>query len=706
MLLTSVFTLASCMGNTTTTPPVTNTCTNHVDADHDGKCDVQGCTGTVAVKHVDAKHDGKCDTCGKTVPVVHGTPDEDYKCPTCGKVIEHECVDEDPVDAECDLCGETVEHTCVDEEFDTFCDICSKPMPKVECEQHIDYVGSDSICDVCGERFDCDCVDVDGDRSCDICQAYVAPAEEDFNYEWEKTDLLVQLTENTNTQEILSVSRKYLAGDSLNGGDQIQALALQRNLKAQDKTKVNITYTYYPDNPEFNWGQNIERIEDTNRKGIDVPDIYTNFIYDMVGASLKNCFANLLANNISATRGENHFAFVSDDEFDAKRDDRGFMYEYMQSLTLAPTTKMYVLSSDYFIDMVRAFFCVPVSVKLMEDAGQAVVAGQDPDGNPRFENGDRDDSGAYDFNDFYEMVWDGEWTYKTVAKFSDAVWKPATTNDGSCLLTDDIVGFAMSAGGLSASGLLYTTSVEMIKKEELSDGTYKYTYPRNNTDFFAFCDATTDLFKNSEGVCFVKETYGLGSKSYLAIRTRFTQGNVLFGDVMLVGGLEFTEYQEMKTNGGFGIVPVPLFRAGDTYQTQIHNIGVCGAISATTQKFSQCTAFLNYQSTHSEDILNQYYEFKLQYDLSSNAGEDAKGNTVEMLGYIRDHVRSSFDKAMEDALYVFNQGEGGTGEENRWHSILSTYGFQVDIRSEYDKKYSTKQGLLDALAAAFKDYAD
>ena len=82
MLLTSVFTLASCMGNTTTTPPVTNTCTNHVDADHDGKCDVQGCTGTVAVKHVDAKHDGKCDICGKTVAVVHGTPDEDYKCPT------------------------------------------------------------------------------------------------------------------------------------------------------------------------------------------------------------------------------------------------------------------------------------------------------------------------------------------------------------------------------------------------------------------------------------------------------------------------------------------------------------------------------------------------------------------------------------------------------------------------------------------------
>ena len=704
MLLTSVLGMVACTG-TPTTPPVTQTCTNHTDANHDNKCD--SCAAAVNSQHVDANHDGTCDTptCNKKgLTVVHDDADENYVCDTCDAVIEHDCVDDELPWGKCDLCGEdfTSEHTCVDNGTGV-CGICFQPIEIPECEQCTDAADSNGECDVCHRPTNCECVDEDPvDEFCDLCGAYV-PAEEDetVEYPWEKTTLRVQLTENTNSQEILSVSRKYLAGD-FDGADTIAEAARTRNLKAANASKVAIFYSYYPDTKEYNWGQNIERITQTNNSGTDVPDIYTNFVYDMVGASLKNNFANLLANNISATRGANYFEFLKAD-YNAEADDEGFMYTYMESLTLAPAKKMYVLSSDYFIDMVRAFFCIPVSVKLMEDYGATVLA-QDAEGNVVYEGGDRDGSGAYNFDDFYKLVTDGDWTYDVLAKFSASVWKPSASNQGGCVLGDDIVGFAMAAGGLAASGLLYTTSVEMITKTKNTDGTYSYDYPSDNKDFYAFCDATTKLFGQSQGIVYVKDGYStFGDSSLLGIRARFTQNKVLFGDIMLVGALEFSEYQNMKTSGGFGIVPVPLYRSGsdDTYLTQVHNIGVCGAISIVTENFSQCTAFLNAQSTTSDEILNNYYEYKLQYDL----GQGSKG-TVEMLKYIRANVRSSFDKAMEDALYVFNKGESGTGEENRWHSILAKYGFQVDIRDEYAGKYNAKETLLDALAVAFEGYRD
>ena len=185
-----------------------------------------------------------------------------------------------------------------------------------------------------------------------------------------------------------------------------------------------------------------------------------------------------------------------------------------------------------------------------------------------------------------------------------------------------------------------------------------------------------------------------------AIRTRFTQNKVLFGDIILVGSLEFSEYQEMNETGdGFGVVPVPLYRSGtdDRYLTQMHNIGCCGAISSVTNKFSQCTAFLNYQSTHSEDILDDYYKYKLQYDVAGGSG-----GTVEMLQYLRDNVRSSFDKATEDAIAVFS----GSGSSNQCHNVLRSYKFRVDIRSEYSTNYNRNAHYLEDLTAAYLNFND
>ena len=317
------------------------------------------------------------------------------------------------------------------------------------CEQCTDY-NSDNICGVCESEENCVCVDEDGDTCCDYCMAYVEPSEPVIDYPWEETALIMQLTENTNGQEILSVSRRYLVGDDNTVSDDISNSVRNRNAMAEYATNTRITYYYYPDTSEYGWGTNIERIQETNLRGsTDTPDIYCNFLYDMVGASLKGCFANLLADNISATRGTNYFEFVKDD-YNYERNDEGYMYEYMQSLTLAPNSKMYVLASDYFIDMVSAFYCIPVSNRIMEDRGAYVVA-ENPQGMTVYEGGDRNGDGKFDIDDFYCQVKAGEWTYDLLAKFSAVVCSPCATNDGTCIIGDEIVGFAMSSSALAAS---------------------------------------------------------------------------------------------------------------------------------------------------------------------------------------------------------------------------------------------------------------
>ena len=100
MVFSCVAVLASCGGDNTA-------CTNHVDANHDGKCDTEGCSQTLTVVHKDNNGDGKCDTCGATVEV---------------EECEHE--DED-LDGYCDICDEEVEmDVCehYDDNGDGWCD--------------------------------------------------------------------------------------------------------------------------------------------------------------------------------------------------------------------------------------------------------------------------------------------------------------------------------------------------------------------------------------------------------------------------------------------------------------------------------------------------------------------------------------------------------------------------------------------------------
>ena len=546
-------------------------------------------------------------------------------------------------------------------------------------------------------------------------------------YWYEPTNLIFQISENSNNQELPSTCGRYLAGnlDDVEDISTIDQWVYDRNDVALRNANVYVKYQYLPDTALYNWGNSIDTIDaEVKSKKPDRPDIYCNYIYDMVVVSLKGSFANLLSTTMYPyghdLEGVNFFDFADDPDLIDTGD--GYMLEYMRSLTLSKD-KIYCLASDYFIDLVRAFAVVPVNISLLETlqtegdyangkgdflADRVTTFG--PDGNVEKN---------YTIEDFYQLVMDEEWSYETLAKFSDAIFKEGEDGNESQDLRDT-VGFALSTGSdLSASGMLYTSSVLIIdRKYDTGKGDYNYSYPYTakqvdsygnvsftsdgtHEELLAFCDNISDLFSRN-GVITVgrNDKYNYGDTELTAIRTRFASGNILFGGVVCLGSLEYNEYKTMNSKGGsgYGIAPVPLYRTNyfdertgefevDKYLTNILSIGKIGAISYTTEKFAQCTAYLNYQSTHSTVILNEYYNYKLQYDI---VGTGVKGN-VEMLKYIRYNVRTSFDMTFENAIAGYYSPTDANAVNEEWINIIKNADYRIyDMISYYDSLASKK----------------
>ena len=520
-------------------------------------------------------------------------------------------------------------------------------------------------------------------------------------YDWDTTSLFFQMSNNSNSQELPSGCKRYMAGEDESAVTDLDNDIRARNILAEAKTKVTVDYDYWPDSAGYGWGGNIDRITEQTKSGdADAPDMYCNFVYDMVACSLLGAFANLKA---TEARGTNYFEFVGR-AFNGEDTGEGYMYEYMTSLTLSKF-KMYRLASDYFTDLIRAFLVVPVNISMLNTVIEQV------EGDAADYNGD----GVYDVNDFYEMVKQNKWTYTKMAAYCSAIYKSDGTGAAKSI-HDDKLGFAISgSSGLPATGLVYTSSVVIIHRDwDYDKNDYSYYYPDTNTDLGNLASALYTLF-NSEGVISLNDTDGAtyGEDAGQAIRNRFADNHILFGGIICVGSLEYQEYQSMKDASsvddpskgyGFGVVPVPLYRdnSEDRYLTQIHNVGRCGAISAATTKFSQCTAFLNYLSLNSTDILNSYYDNQLQYAVA-----DGSAGNVYMLQYIRYNVRTSFDKAFEDAMGVFYQTSNENASKERWHSILMQYNFMMTNMAErYQELNPSKQDMLANLVRQYEDFKD
>ena len=517
------------------------------------------------------------------------------------------------------------------------------------------------------------------------------------DYYWNNTQILVQLYENDNKGELSSGLKRYYAGEDESATADIDRYVDERNAAAEAATKVDAVYDY---TTEFAWGGSFDDISTkTKSTSSSAPDVYSNFVYDLTSLALRGCFANL--KGTTAGQGNNYFRFnaadynpSSDNYFDSSKSE-GYFYEYMKSLSLANANgeydKIYCLASDYCVDLVRAFLVMPVNVNMMESItlDEAYKTG---------DTADLDGDGKFTIADFYAMVWNGDWTYDALAAYSALVAKDSGTEAGVWEMTDALGAAFGRSSGLTASGLLYTSSVKIIKNNNGS-----YSYGETNQDLVNFANELADLFTESIGVAAVTAAGGTELGEIAAIRAKFAEGNsLLFGGIICVGSLEENEYQKLNEQNGFGIVPVPVYQAGDEYLTLVHNLARVVAIGQNTTEFEQCTAFLNYQSTNSAKILNAYYNDTL---VAAVAEGGAGEQNVEMLEYIRNHVRDCFDKTYEDVIsaYMLSNGDKDANYK-RWHQIIYSNGYVVTNMATLYMDYSDeKQAELQTVLAAWAE---
>lgn len=527
-------------------------------------------------------------------------------------------------------------------------------------------------------------------------------------YTWAKdTEIIVQLGMNSSSGELSSGCRRYYAGGDNTASQPVDKAVKDRNKAAKTYSKVDVKYAYVgtaDDSSDYGWTSAAGQIlgQATSTASSTSPDIYINFAYSLTCAQIRGAFANLLSTDTEDYKYGNHFSFTKDDYNPEITEDNyfdsnaggGYFYAYMESLSLTPDSRLYCVGSNYTLDLVRAFYVIPVNVDIMNnitiDAAPA---------------GDMNDDGVHDIKDFYALVNNGQygWDYEALAEY--AVAASSDTNEISGAdVGDDQVGLILGKSGLTGSGILYSTDVEIFKWNA-TEG--KYAYSATAGKLATLTDSLNTLMtENKNGICTTNvgelknESLISGSEGEIAgIRNKFAQGGVLFGGIICVGSLEDQAYQSMRGEGknGFGVVPVPVFQKGDKYLTSVHNLARIAAIAANSTNKSECSAFLDYQSTNSADILEDYYKNTLTASTGGLAGEE----NANMLNYIRNHVRNCFDKTFEDAIATYmNEGKNDNNKalHDRWSQKIADKGYAMtDTGTLYLETLNEKQANLNAI---------
>ncbi len=518
-------------------------------------------------------------------------------------------------------------------------------------------------------------------------------------YDWPKnTEIVVQISMNYASDEISSGGKSYYSGENMQMQQSVQSEVRKRNEKAEDAIGVDVKYLYSGEVGSYGYK---EIATDVFSKSANAPDIMISSANNIAAATVRKCFENLLSTDPEIYPKGNHFSFVREnydptvtDYFDKNSGD-GYLYSYMESLSLTPETKLYSVVSNYTLDAIRSFYVIPVNVNLMSLITDAEVAPA----------GDRDGDGDHDINDFYELVYDGDygWDYEALAGY--AVLARSNTNllVPECDIMDDRVGFALSFDSWSHTGaaILYSSKLDILTKDFAG---YRYPYNGSGKLGAVVNSFRTFLSENDDSVCTVTtaecQSLDLSAKGKSAmayIRDKFAGDGVLFGGITCLGNLEEEAYQNLRVEGfasGFGFVPVPLYQdhsiAGEKYLTPIHTTARIAAISRESTEKSECSAFLDYQSRNSAEILEEYCE----NFLATSAGALEADANARMVYYMRNHASSGFDMYI-DELVAYERAEISILDKphnKRWKIVLVT---TVDAFEQlYLASYPDKEAAL------------
>ena len=509
-------------------------------------------------------------------------------------------------------------------------------------------------------------------------------------YYWEENQsILIEMNLASSSKELTALTKRYMAGQANEGevlNTRLDNLVYDRNTAAYTATNLTVEYVYVEDGT-YDWNKYHGPISNAIAAPTEnTPDVYCGLAWDLGACAAKGDFVNLK----STTRGQgnNYFTF-NEANYNAEFDDEGYFYELMSSMSPVDD-KMYLYASNYTLDVIRAIYCIPVSITLLESLSLDKIAEKAGDFEYKW---DSDEDGEWTVDDFYDIVLTNNWTFDMLGLLGGAAYSndsgEATPNFG------DTLGFVHDTyAGLPSAGVMFSNDIKFFEKTYGEDGTPVYTVSDTNEDFITLVNEFGDVF--NEPGNFAQYATPAGYDSMLqAIRTRFSEDKILFGGVINVGALDYTEYQSME--GGFGIVPIPLVDNTKEYVSAIHNLARVMGIAKTSAKFEQISAFLDYQALNSNEVMSTYYSL-LQYDTAG--GEQYN---IAVLNILRNSLGDNSNQYLENQIHT--KPSGISVSIDRWSKFLQTTSFDPEsLRSRYDESKINKDTALAELVAIYQAF--
>ena len=441
---------------------------------------------------------------------------------------------------------------------------------------------------------------------------------------------------------------KYMTGLEDNGqendNDVILKTVNDRNKYVKGKLGLEVDYTY----TDAGW----DTVADVIKTKFDANDGITDALaLNLVG--VVPCMMQGIFKNVNSTDKTNYFDFADDCWYDAT----------MQTLSLnadMATGKMYILASDYFIDILR---CVNI-IMVNED----VLARH-----------------FSDVNDFYTEIKDGEWTWDRLDGLVDAAYHE-TANSPIGKDESDEIGIVYQGTQNGANSNLSQGMAMAITHS--ADIDY-ITNIGGQLQYFSNKGALQNLADKAKNLVENDGSFGVSDVS--KVRTVFANGKALFATNLRLYDLENTLLSSMKKTP----LPFPKVDTSEEYKAYVHDNASVGAIFKNTRRFTEVSAYWQYCSIKSEATRIAYYDkgLGIKYDTSGSGS-----NNMAMLDILHDKMTidsfawdryiSDSNKAQEipelfDMLMIY--ANGGEGVETQWASYgnLKVNGL-ASIKSTYD----------------------
>ena len=460
----------------------------------------------------------------------------------------------------------------------------------------------------------------------------------------------------------------YLKGpDSLDSSiPKIERMVFDRNVAANELLGTTIEYVGWEDG----WGNQSTRINTlVQAHDTSAPDLFVNMLYDLNMSLINGCFKDVWS--------------LPGSFFDFEAP--GWMDVWMKNMSFTGD-RAYILAGDYFLDVLRVLTILPFNMTMM-DANASKLTGAILGTGETLKAGEK--LTPY----FFDLVEDGKWTWDVLGELCEAIWVDKGTI-GQDDIKDTLGIIADQNQGFSAGGYVYSCGEQLIIQDEITDPT---TNAKKQWLRYAPDSTGLDLIFNKvkavfEGNGSLSTNYGPSKNTEaepgLAYHhTKFAMGEILFGGVCLLGGLEDDVFQQMTDL--YSVVPCPKPSEAGTYNTIIYNTGDAGAINVHTSrnKARALSAFLQYCTEHSTEIRDEFLENVTKYKTTTyNQGTD------RMLNIIYESILYGRDKTVEDL--IGDQVGGGS----RWHSMMKINAFVVGsdfIAERYQALRDAKQTLLD-----------